>query len=103
MSSHSLRPFAAAPVADRKVRFAIVGCGRIAANHMESIKTHAERAELVAVCDTDPAKLAAAVERTGAKGYADLAAMLAPARLAARRRHRRSRAEADRRDDAHLR
>ena len=44
---------------------------------MESIKAHAERAELVAVCDTDPVKLAAAVERTGARGYPSLEAMLA--------------------------
>jgi UDP-N-acetyl-2-amino-2-deoxyglucuronate dehydrogenase len=79
MSSHSLRPIAAAPILDRKVRFAIVGCGRIAANHMESLKVHAERAELVAVCDTDPAKLAAAVERTGATGYSDLEKLLAQA------------------------
>jgi hypothetical protein len=35
---------------------------------MESIKVHGERAELVAVCDTDPAKHAAAVARTGARG-----------------------------------
>jgi len=77
MSAHSLRPQTHAPVTGRKVRFALAGAGRIAANHMESIKAHAERAELVAVCDTDPAKLAAAVERTGARGYPSLEAMLA--------------------------
>ena len=76
MSTHSLRPHSAPPVTDRKVRFALVGCGRIAANHMESIVKHGERAELVAVCDTDPAKLAAAVERTGARGYPSLRALL---------------------------
>jgi UDP-N-acetyl-2-amino-2-deoxyglucuronate dehydrogenase len=77
MSSHSLRPHSAAPVADRKVRFALIGCGRIAANHMEAVKKHDERAELVAVCDTDPARLAAAVQRTGARGYASLGELLA--------------------------
>jgi UDP-N-acetyl-2-amino-2-deoxyglucuronate dehydrogenase len=56
-----------------------VGCGRIAANHMAAIEQHAERAELVAVCDTSPSQLAAAVQRTGAKGYGDLTAMLAEA------------------------
>src|SRR6478609_7493084 len=76
MSPHSLRP-SHAPVTGRKVRFALVGCGRIAANHMESVKAHGERAEMVAVCDTDPAKLAAAVARTGARGYPSLEAMLA--------------------------
>ena len=77
MSPHSLRPQTHAPVTDRKVRFALVGCGRIAANHMESVKVHAGRAEMIAVCDPDPARLAAAVERTGARGYPSLEAMLA--------------------------
>lgn len=65
------------PVQGRKVRFAIVGCGRIAANHMGSVEQHAERAEIVAVVDTDPAALAKAVERTGAQGFSSLQALLA--------------------------
>ena len=44
-------------ITDRKLRFALVGCGRIAQNHIEAIRRHAEQAELVAVCDTDPAAL----------------------------------------------
>ena len=66
-----------APVADRKVRFALVGCGRIANNHFDSVLKHRDTCELTDVCDTDPAALAAAVARTGAKGHASLAAMLA--------------------------
>ena len=66
-------------VTDRKLRFALVGCGRIAANHLDSLARHAERAELVAVCDSDPAALAAAVTRTGAQGFAQYAQMLAQA------------------------
>jgi UDP-N-acetyl-2-amino-2-deoxyglucuronate dehydrogenase len=66
-------------VTDRKLRFALVGCGRIAANHMDSLARHAERAELVAVCDSDPAALASAVTRTGAQGFAQYAQMLAQA------------------------
>jgi UDP-N-acetyl-2-amino-2-deoxyglucuronate dehydrogenase len=65
------------PVTDRKVRFAVLGCGRIAGNHFDAIAAHAQRCELVAVCDTDPAALAAAVARTGAPGFASLSAMLA--------------------------
>jgi len=76
MSAHSLRPHAAAPVTGRKVRFALVGCGRISANHMDAIQAHHERAELVAVCDTHPARLEAAVARTGARGHASLEALL---------------------------
>lgn len=64
------------PILDRKIRFALVGCGRIARNHMAAIAQHAERAELVGVCDIDPTALAAAVEQTGAKPYANLEALL---------------------------
>jgi UDP-N-acetyl-2-amino-2-deoxyglucuronate dehydrogenase len=65
------------PIRDRKIRFALVGCGRISANHFASLQRHAERAELVAVCDNRPEALAAAVQKTGAKGYASLDALLA--------------------------
>lgn len=63
-------------IRDRKIRFALVGCGRIAAKHFESFRKHAERVELVAVCDTDADALKAASESTGAKGYPSLDAML---------------------------
>ncbi|MCW5632680.1 MAG: Gfo/Idh/MocA family oxidoreductase [Rubrivivax sp.] len=72
------------PITERKLRFALVGCGRIAANHFEAIGRHAERAELVAVCDNDPAALAAAKQRTGAPGFASLSALLAAATPATR-------------------
>jgi UDP-N-acetyl-2-amino-2-deoxyglucuronate dehydrogenase len=65
------------PITDRKVRFAIIGCGRIAQNHFEAIAKHAGRAELVAVCDTDAAVLARAAEKTGAAGFASLTELLA--------------------------
>ena len=64
-------------ITDRKIRFALVGCGRISANHFDAIAAHAARAELVDVCDVDPAALAAAVQRTGARGHAELTSMLA--------------------------
>ena len=66
-------------ITDRLVRFALAGCGRIAANHFESVARHADRAELVAVCDPDAAALAAAVARTGAPGFASYSTMLAEA------------------------
>jgi UDP-N-acetyl-2-amino-2-deoxyglucuronate dehydrogenase len=62
---------------DRKVRFALVGCGRISPNHIQAIAAHAERAELVAVCDIDPCALRAAEAKSGAKGYCSLDALLA--------------------------
>jgi UDP-N-acetyl-2-amino-2-deoxyglucuronate dehydrogenase len=64
------------PITDRKVRFAVVGCGRISKNHFDAIKQHATRAEVVAVCDTDSAALESAARATGARGYASLDVML---------------------------
>jgi UDP-N-acetyl-2-amino-2-deoxyglucuronate dehydrogenase len=42
-------------ITDRKLRIAIVGCGRIAKNHFGSLDKHRDDLELVAVCDTNPA------------------------------------------------
>ena len=64
-------------ITDRKLRFALVGCGRIASNHLAAIEKHSDRCELVDVCDVDPSALAAAVARTGARGHANLKDMLA--------------------------
>lgn len=65
------------PITNRKIRFALVGCGRIAKNHFDSIKQHADQAELVSVCDIDPAALEAAATYTGAMPFANLDALLA--------------------------
>jgi UDP-N-acetyl-2-amino-2-deoxyglucuronate dehydrogenase len=65
------------PITDRKVRFALAGCGRIAANHLGAIERHADRAELVAVCDTDAAAVEAAAASTGARAFASYRDMLA--------------------------
>ncbi|MBZ9674722.1 Gfo/Idh/MocA family protein [Mesorhizobium sp. ES1-1] len=65
------------PILDRKVRFALVGCGRIAANHFAAIEKHSDRCELVDVCDTAQAHLDAAAAKTGATPHPSLAAMLA--------------------------
>jgi UDP-N-acetyl-2-amino-2-deoxyglucuronate dehydrogenase len=64
-------------VTGRKVRFALVGCGRIANNHFAAVQEHAERCELTDVCDTDPVALEAAVAKTGARGHANLTDLLA--------------------------
>lgn len=66
-----------APVTDRKIRFALVGCGRIAQNHFAALKQHADRAELVSVCDIDPKSLEAAFKATGAKPFSSLNGLLA--------------------------
>jgi UDP-N-acetyl-2-amino-2-deoxyglucuronate dehydrogenase len=63
-------------VTDRKIRFALVGCGRIAKNHIAAMSSHRDRCELLDVCDTDPQRLAHAVAETGAKGHATIDEMM---------------------------
>lgn len=65
------------PIIERPVRFALVGCGRISANHLNALQQHAGRAELVAVCDNRPEALQAAVAKTGVRGFGSLDALLA--------------------------
>ena len=60
----------------RKVRFALVGCGRISANHFEAVQAHAPAAELVGVADINPAALQRAVAKTGTPGFPSLDALL---------------------------
>jgi UDP-N-acetyl-2-amino-2-deoxyglucuronate dehydrogenase len=65
------------PIVERKIRIALVGCGRIAQKHFEAIAAHRDRVDLVAVCDTDPAALSAAVGRTSVQGFESLNELLA--------------------------
>ena len=64
------------PILDRRIRIGVVGCGRIAANHFNAIKTHENSVELTAVCDSNPDKLRAASESQGVAGYASLGELL---------------------------
>ncbi|WP_417411999.1 Gfo/Idh/MocA family protein [Hoeflea sp.] len=63
-------------ISGRKIRMALVGCGRIASNHFAAIKQHGDDIELVDICDIDPAALTVAAENTGAKPHARLDDML---------------------------
>ncbi|KZR85011.1 Gfo/Idh/MocA family protein [Synechococcus sp. MIT S9504] len=45
------------PINGRRIRIAIVGCGRISRNHIKAIAIHHDRAELVAICDTQQESL----------------------------------------------
>ena len=51
-----------AAINDRKIKIALVGCGRISRNHIKTIALHHERAQLVALCDTAQVRLDAAQE-----------------------------------------
>jgi len=59
-------------ITDRKIRLALVGCGRISNNHFAAIESHAAHVELVDVCDVNAAALAQAVARTHATGHRSL-------------------------------
>lgn len=63
-------------IKDRKIRIAVVGCGRIAHKHFEAIKKHHENLELSAVCDVDQIALETATQITGSMGYHNLDVML---------------------------
>jgi UDP-N-acetyl-2-amino-2-deoxyglucuronate dehydrogenase len=64
-------------IVGRKIRFALVGCGRIARNHFASIKKYSDVAELVGICDIDPNALSVATTETGAKPFAKMSEMIA--------------------------
>ncbi|MCC6533996.1 MAG: Gfo/Idh/MocA family oxidoreductase [Burkholderiales bacterium] len=63
-------------ITDRRIRFGLVGCGRIAQNHLGAIDRHLERAELVAVCDVDGDARSRAAEVSGAQPYGSLNELL---------------------------
>ena len=63
-------------IINRKIRFALVGCGRIAKNHFDSIEAHSDQAELVGICDTDNRSLTAAIKKTCAKPFSSLSEMI---------------------------
>jgi UDP-N-acetyl-2-amino-2-deoxyglucuronate dehydrogenase len=65
------------PILNRRIRFALIGCGRISKNHLQALKQHADDAELVAVCDVDPDALDQAVNASGARPYTSFASVLA--------------------------
>jgi UDP-N-acetyl-2-amino-2-deoxyglucuronate dehydrogenase len=63
-------------VTDRKLRIAIVGCGRISKNHFGSIEQHNSDLELTAICDIEPVVLAEHTHKYKVPGYRDLEEML---------------------------
>ena len=64
-------------IRDRKIRFAVVGCGRISKNHFDALEKHQENADLVAVCDSNAVRLDRSIESYGVEGYSSLTQLLA--------------------------
>ena len=63
-------------VSGRKIRIAIVGCGRISKNHFGSIEQHQDNIELVSICDDQQGALSKHEAEYKVKGYLDLEQML---------------------------
>ena len=63
-------------IINRKIRFALVGCGRISKKHFSAIEKHRDEVELVDVCDVDANALLNAVKLTGANGHSSLTDLL---------------------------
>lgn len=64
------------PIKDRKIRVALVGCGRVSNNHFQAIEQYPQDLELVAVCDRDPFALNRAVETLKVPGFPNLNAVI---------------------------
>ena len=61
-----------------RIRFGIVGCGRISGYHLEALAALSQDAVVAAVCDVVPERARQAAERApGARWYTDLGEMLA--------------------------
>lgn len=68
-------------ITGRKIRIAVVGCGRISKNHFGSIECYEADLELAAVCDIDPKILKEHCDQYGVPGYLDMKDMLQNERI----------------------
>lgn len=60
---------AMSPFLNKKIRFGLIGCGRIFKNHVQALAPLKEFAEISAVCDVDSQALSRGVESTKAQGF----------------------------------
>jgi UDP-N-acetyl-2-amino-2-deoxyglucuronate dehydrogenase len=77
ISTRTLGLTAPVAISGRRIRLAMVGCGRISKNHFASIGTHAKSIELVAVCDSSSERLEQVASNYGVPGYKTLTELLA--------------------------
>ena len=63
-------------ITNRKIRAAIIGCGRISKNHFESIEKHQDNIELIAICETQQTILSEYEKKYNINGYLNLVNML---------------------------
>ena len=60
----------------KKIRVAIVGCGRISANHFKSLKENKDNIELISICDTNRNTLSKHKDKYKVPGYLNIEDML---------------------------
>lgn len=63
-------------ITGRRIRIAVVGCGRISGNHFRAIDAHSSDVELVAICDIDDGVLARHAAEYNVPAYRDMEEML---------------------------
>lgn len=63
-------------IRNRKIRFGLVGCGRISKNHFGSIEKHVADIELAAICDADASTLENHEEQYRVPGFQSMEDML---------------------------
>lgn len=64
------------PITDRKIKMALVGCGRISGKHFEALQKHSDNCEIVAVCDNNPGRLAEAAGTFKTEAYQSMDELL---------------------------
>lgn len=63
------------PIQDRRIRVGLVGCGRVAQNHLEAIE-QLEDLELTGICDRDAKVVGALAKRYQAQAFGQIAQLL---------------------------
>lgn len=64
-------------ITDRKIKIALIGCGRVAERHFQAIREHIQDVELIGICDVDSQVLQTTVEKTQVPGFNSLDEILA--------------------------
>ena len=63
-------------IKEKKIRFAIIGCGRVSKNHFASIEKYQNNIKLISICDNQKETLNKHEIKFKVKGYLDLEDML---------------------------
>lgn len=63
-------------IKNKKIKIAVVGCGRISRNHIHAIQYYHSDLALVAICDVNQSKLLELTKELNISGYTDLQKML---------------------------